>query len=517
MEYSVRNKKTLNSTRNLITGIMVKIIETIAPFFVRTVLIYKLGEAYNGLNSLFTSILQVLNMAELGVGSALIFSMYKPVNEGDNTKLCALTKLYKIYYRIIGFIILIIGCMLTPFLQFLIKGDIPSDLNLYILYFLNLGTTVLSYWLFSYRNCLFNAYQRGDVVNKVTFCINIIKYSLQIIVLIIIKNYYYYLIISLISQILINLVVAFFSKKYFPDIKPIGKLDISEKKKINGTIKDIFTSQVGLIVTNSVDSIVISAFLGLITLSTYQNYYYIFSSIVGFFTIFYNSIRASIGNNLLNKNMESNYEDFKFINFIVFALLTFSISCLYGLYQPFMKKWVGVENMLGNLYVILFGIYLLVYEVSISLATYKDAAGKWHYDRLRPLITALINLVTNIILVNIIGVYGIILSTILSFLFINLPWLYKRVFIDVFEKKYSLPFLHFFLLNILKILIISACCYIVCYYISMHNLVLEIFIKLIICSFISVILFILFNLKSPYLKKIFNLILVGFQKIKNKL
>ena len=181
-------ERTKNATRNIIFGVILKVYQIIVPFLMRTAMIYLMGVQYLGLNSLFTSILQVLNLAELGVGSAMIYSMYKPIAEDDNATICALMKLYKTYYRIIGLIIAVIGCALTPFIPKLISGDVPDNLNVYLLYLLNLGATVLSYWLYAYKNSILQAHQRVDIVSKVTLVTSTIQYSLQLLVLCCLKT-----------------------------------------------------------------------------------------------------------------------------------------------------------------------------------------------------------------------------------------------------------------------------------------------------------------------------------------
>ena len=170
-------ERTKNATRNIIFGVILRAYQIIVPFLMRTAMIYLMGVQYLGLNSLFTSVLQVLNLAELGVGSAMIYSMYRPIAEDDNTTICALMKLYRTYYRLIGLIIAVVGCILTPFIPKLISGDIPQGINIYILYLLNLGATVLSYWLFAYKNSILQAHQRTDIVSKVTLITNTIPVS----------------------------------------------------------------------------------------------------------------------------------------------------------------------------------------------------------------------------------------------------------------------------------------------------------------------------------------------------
>ena len=183
-------ERTVNAGRNIAFGMILQVYQIAIPFIMRTAMIYFLGVEYLGLNSLFSSVLQVLNLAELGVGAAMVYSMYKPIAEDDTAKICSLMKLYRTYYRVIGGVIGGTGLVLTPFIPLLVKSDLPEDINVYILYLMNLALTVLSYWLFAYKNSLFQAHQRIDIPNKVTLITNTIMYILQFFVLIYIKNYY---------------------------------------------------------------------------------------------------------------------------------------------------------------------------------------------------------------------------------------------------------------------------------------------------------------------------------------
>ena len=212
-------ERTKNATRNIIFGIILKIYQILVPFLMRTAMIYFMGVQYLGLNSLFSSILQVLNLAELGVGSAMVYSMYKPIAEDDETTICSLMQLYKTYYRVIGLVIAIVGVVLTPFVPNLIKGSIPDELNIYVLYLLNLAATVFSYWLFAYKNSILQAHQRTDIVSKVTLITNTIQYGIQILVLLLLKDYYVYVFVALLTQILTNITTAIVSNKLYPNYK----------------------------------------------------------------------------------------------------------------------------------------------------------------------------------------------------------------------------------------------------------------------------------------------------------
>lgn len=428
-------EKTKNASRNIAFGFFLKVYQIFLPFLMRTIMMYTIGVQYLGLNSLFSSILQVLNLAELGVGSAMVFSMYKPIAEDDDIAICALLKLYKIYYRVIGAIILVVGLILTPIVPKLISSEIPANMNVYVLYLLNLMATVLTYWLFAYRNSVLQAYQRSDVISKITIFTETIKYIFQFAVLLIWKNYYYFVIVLLVTQAINNIITAIVSKKMFPNLNPVGNLEKKEINNINKKIKDLFTSKLGYTIVSSADTIVISAFLGLTVLAQYQNYYYIMNAVIGFMSIIYSSITAGIGNSILTRSKEHNYRDFKTFTLLVSFVSGICCACFLSLYQPFMKIWMGEDMLLPDFMVILFCLYFWFYELVMMISVYKDAGGIWHEDRFRPLISGVVNLILNLILVKWIGIYGIVISTILSQLCISLPWIIKNVTNIIFERE----------------------------------------------------------------------------------
>lgn len=431
----MKMERTKNATRNIIYGVVLKIYQLLGPFVLRTIFIYTLGAEYLGLNSLFTSILSVLNLAELGVGSALVFSMYKPIAENDTEKICALMNLYKFYYKIIGVVILALGLILLPFIPKLISGSVPEDINIYIIYLMNLCATVLSYWMFAYKTCLFGAHQRNDVTSKVMMLSSTIQYIVQAILLVIITNYYLYLLITIVTQIFNNLYAAYKCDKMYPNYKPRGKLAKSEIKVINGKVRDLFTAKIGAVVVDSADSIVISTFLGLSVLAIYNNYFYIMSSIYSFIAILFSSCTAGIGNSIIVESTEKNYKDFKKFLYIVSALSSICTCCLLNLYQPFMKLWVGEKLMLSFKLVICICIYFWVRNINMLMNTYKDSAGMWHEDKWRPLVVSLTNLFLNIVLVNYIGLFGVLLSTVLSMVIIGMPWLTYNLFTVIFKRN----------------------------------------------------------------------------------
>lgn len=434
-------ERTKNASRNIVFGVILKAYQILVPFLMRTAMIYLMGVQYLGLNSLFTSILQVLNLAELGVGAAMVYSMYKPIAEDDNTAICALMKLYRTYYRVIGLVIALVGCVLTPFVPHLIKSDVPAGINIYVLYLLNLGATVLSYWLFAYKNSILQAHQRTDVVSKVTLITTTIQYGLQLIVIWAFHNYYLYVIVMLATQALNNIVTALYADRLFPQFMPRGSVDKIQVKRINQRIRDLFTSKIGSIIYDSADTIVISAFLGLTVLAVYQNYFYILNSITGLIAVVFSACTAGIGNSIVMESKEKNYQDLNKFTFIIAWLAGFCSVCLLCIYQPFMELWVGKDLMLSLSAVVCFVIYFFVRQFNALFNLYKDASGMWHEDRLRPLAAALTNLVLNLILVQFIGIYGILLSTVLAILCVGMPWLLHNLFTVIFEKKHMWHFI----------------------------------------------------------------------------
>lgn len=429
-------ERTKNAARNMVFGWLLKIYQILIPFLMRTAMIYFMGIQYLGLNSLFSSILQVLNLAELGVGNALVFSMYKPIAENDAEKICGLMNLYKRLYRMIGMVILAIGMILLPFVPKLIHGDVPKNLNIYVLYLLYLATTVLSYWLFAYKNALLTAHQREDVISKVTILTNTIQYALQLAVIIGTGNYYLYLIVYLGTQILTNIITAITSDHFYPEYRAEGELDRSTRADIMHRIRDLFTSKIGAVVLNSADTIVISAFLGLTVLAVYQNYFFIVTAVIGFLLVVFQSCMAGIGNSLIVETEEKNFEDLKIFTFLIVWISGWCMTCFLCLFQPFMNIWVGKKLELGMPVVCCICLYFYLYEINQLLNTYKDAAGIWHQDRFRPLATALTNLGMNLMTVKYWGLYGVMLSTVLSMMLIGMPWLLHNLFSVLFDHRH---------------------------------------------------------------------------------
>lgn len=491
-------ERTKNATRSIMVGSIMKVYQMFVPFLMRTLMIYFMGVQYLGLNSLFTSILQVLNLAELGVGSAMVFSMYKPIAEDDKSKICALMKLYRTYYRVIGGVIGVVGLIITPFVPNLISGEVPGELNVYILYLLNLAATVLSYWLFAYKNCLLQAHQRIDVTSIVVIAVDTLQYIIQAVIIIFIKDFYIYTINILAMQAVKNIVTAAVVTKMYPEYKPVGSMAKNEVSMINRRIRDLFTGKLGAVILNSADTIVISAFLGLTVLAVYQNYYFILTAIIGFVEIIINSMMAGLGNSFITETKEKNFLDFKKFTFMFCWLTGLCACCFLCLYQPFMEIWVGKELMLEFGAVICFSVYFFVYEINRLLNVYKDAAGLWHEDRFRPLATALVNLGLNLILVQYIGIYGVLLSTVISMVAVGMPWLLHNMFTVFFERSLAKTYIIKLFVYVGAVVLAGAVTYFICSFIHLNEW-LTLIVRAMLCATVpNLIFFILFRKKPEF-------------------
>ena len=437
--------RTKNAKAGIITGLLSKLLHMGMPFITRTALLYILGTQYLGLNGLFSSLLSFLSLAELGVSNALVYSMYKPVAEEDEKTVCALLNLYRRLYRMIGMVILAAGLSCVPFLRNFISGEVPPDVNLYVLYGIYLGNTVISYFLFAYRSSLLSAHQRLDVTNVIDSTVSAATWVLQI--LIVFRSYYAFVIFMPVSNIAGNLARLYYTNKRYPQYKPVGKVEPELEASIYQKIKALMGAKISTTVLHSSDNLVISAFIGLTMITIYENYYFLMNSIGGFLGIVFSVILPGVGNSLVTETREKNYRDFKKFVFLNNWIVGWCAVCFACLYQPFMKLWVGEELMLPYSVVALIILYFVLYQGRKVVVTYKDAAGLWWEDRFRPFVMAATNLISNLIMVQFIGIWGIILSTILSLL-VSIPWETYTVCKHVFQggyREYMLDLLRYLL------------------------------------------------------------------------
>ncbi len=428
-----------NTKRNMFANALGSGIRLLFPFLNRTLFLWLLGPAYLGLNGLFGSILGVLSLAELGFGMAVVCSMYKPVADDDRELICAYLKFYRKVYRCVGAAIFVIGLALLPFLDRLVHGNVPPNVNLHILYFIHLVNTSASYFLFAYRGSVLGAHHRNDVITNIRTCVQIVQYIAVFLILLATRNYYHYVIATVAFTVVQNVLLVKASRRLFPDIEPRGRLSDGLRRKVLSDVKSIFMHKVGGVIVNSTDNLVISAFLGLVAVAAYGNYYYVVTAVAGLVSIFYSSMTAGFGNKIHTETKERNFELFMRMSRLSQTAILVCAAIMLALYQPFIALWTKGDPALARhmLTPVLMALYFYVNQSRQMLMTFKSAAGLWRQDRWKPIVSGVFNLAVNITLVLALpGAYkldGVIFSTILALLLIEIPWETRVVFTCYFD------------------------------------------------------------------------------------
>ncbi|SFD00332.1 lipopolysaccharide biosynthesis protein [Butyrivibrio sp. YAB3001] len=497
--------RIINARRNIIWGVLNKLINILIPFALRTAIIYFLGHNYLGLDTLFNSILQMLNIAELGFSSAITFSMYKPLSENDTVEVCSILSLYRIVYKIIGLSVLVIGLIMMPFLPKLIKSGLPDDVNLYLLYLVFLINTVLGYLLFAYKKSLLSACQREDVVSKITTVVGIIKIFFQVLILLITRRYYAFIIAMPVSTVIENLITQYIAMKIYPMYTPRGSISKESADVIKTRIKGLVISRLCTTSRNSMDSIIISAYLGLAQAAIYGNYYYIVAAAHGMLTTITKSIAAIVGNTIVKNTPESNYNDMLSFDFLYMWLASFCTTCLVCIYQPFMTIWMGNELLLPDGIMIMLSIYFYSLCMGDVRTTYYTACGLWWEGRYRSMIEAASNIVLNILLGKLFGIAGVVLATLFSIIVINFGYgstiIHRYYFKGISSKTYFKKQFYYAFVTIIS----AFLCFKIC---SLHSVVgfPAIMLDLALCFMVSNALMILFYFRLSEFKKGIELI-----------
>lgn len=436
--------RTNNSIKNMKYAIVGQGIGLLISFVSRMIFVRSLSAEYLGLNGLFTNILSILSLAELGVGAAINYSLYKPLAEKEIYKIKALMGLYKKAYYSIGIIIAVVGTALVPFLGYLIK-DMPDVPHIELIYLLFVINSSISYF-FSYKRSLIIADQKRYITTIYRYGFYFLLNIAQIIVLVLTKNYFFYLILQIINTFLENIFVSKKADQIYPFLNDKGstKLDKKEKSTIIKNVKAMVYHKVGGVAVAGTDNILTSMFVGIKEVGIYSNYQLIINGLNTVYGLAFQSITASIGNLGASEAKEKSIFIFNCINLLGFWIYGFSSICLMILINPFINLWLGKEYLFPMSLVLIIVVNFYLTGMRKSVLTFKDAFGLFWYDRYKPLLEAGINLVGSIILAQYFGVSGIFIGTIISTVttcfWIEPYVLFKYGFEDsctVYFKKYG--------------------------------------------------------------------------------
>lgn len=406
------NMRLQASLKNAGAAVFRQLLTLSLNFISRTVFIYMLGYEYLGVNGLFADLLSMLSVAELGIGAAIAYAMYKPMADKDEKKLYALAMLYRRAYMWIGILMGVVGVGLTPFLQWFIK-DAGGVEHLRIIYLLVLANSVVTYF-FSYKVTLLTVAQEGYKESLVRSAVNTGQIILQIIYLIKTKDYIGYLVLQLLATIIIQLILSRMTVREFPFLRERWNVEIEreEKDALFKNIRALIFHKMGNFFVNGTDNLIISKMIGLLVNGIYANYLLITKSIRGFTYLIFNALTASVGNLNAMEDKENVIDRFDKIYFMGYWMTVFCSVSLLCLLNPFISLLWGRTFDMPVVIVIVLNFYLA--EMRNPVMVFRDAMGLYWYDRFKPLYESLVNIVFSIVLGKYLGILGVLIGTALS-------------------------------------------------------------------------------------------------------
>jgi len=501
--------------RNVVMNGSYYLIKTILAFVVRTVFIYTFGMEYLGLNSLFANILAVLSLAELGIGSAIVYCMYKPMAIGDYKQVNSLMHLYKKFYAIIAVAIAVVGVAIIPILP-LIVGEVSTGINITVVYAITLANVVISYFM-AHRRALLLTSQNKYIESIIGIVTNIICVGLQFLAILVFKNYYLYVGCVIVSTLFDSIIVYIVTKRKFPLISGNAEpLDGKIKKQIRKNTSAIVCHRVGGVVLTSTDSLVIQLVLSdLIILARYSNYWLIYATIITILTFVLDAFQGSIGNLIAQSDEQHGYDVFKKLNFGFMWMVSFCTISMACLSNTFIANMWGQENVWDMQFVIVMVACFFV-NMSRQLSYYfKISAGLFRPDRFAPIIEAILNIIISVVLVYFFGVTGVVLGTMISCLLVPF-WNIPRILFKDYFKKGIIEYWKQLAFYAFTTILVGVVTYLICSRISDIGFG-HMFAKFAICAVVPNVLFAVCYCWTPEFKYFLGLLKGIFRKKHKKL
>lgn len=501
------DSRVKNSSKNIIINIIVQVITLAVSFISRRVFNDVLGVEYLGISGLFSNVLSVLSLTELGVSSAIMYNLYKPIAENNEIRVAKIINFYKSMYNIIGCVIFVIGICLIPFLKYIVNLDdvVIDNSTLYFYYFLLLLNSVLSYF-FVYKTAVITADQKGYKLKFFNIAISIIQLVFQIIVLLKFKSYTGYIIVQIICGLLLNISTSTYSQKKYPYISKKVYLQKKEKKEILRQVKDMFSYQIGGVILNNTDNILISVLDSTKMVGLYSNYASIINAVTSFSSLMFSSIQASIGNFLVKTSEKKHYDMFKLLTFIAFLIYTMASVCIYEFMGDIIQIWFNRSDYVLSqslLATCVFNFYIS--GILYPIWSYRNTIGLFKYTKNVMLVTAAINLVLSVVLGKLIGVVGILLATGISRILTTIwyePYILFKVYFKNQNSKlaiYYLKQLYYLGQSVAALLAVDY----LTSFISVNNIILKFSAKLVVCIAVTALVVVVFNFKSFEFKTLF--------------
>lgn len=431
--------RTKKAFINILAGGLGTLLAGLFQFISRFVFIRFLSDEYLGISSLFTNILSILSLAELGIGTAICYSLYKPLAGKDNEKISQIMHFFKRTYELIGCVVLLLGLLIIPFLPYLIQGE--TDLvDVRLIFALYVLQSAASYWFWAYKSILLQADQKLYINKFLNVCAFMVITILQLVTLAMFRNFILYCVLGLLIGIVTNVLSAIVVDKQYPFLKAdfrrgIKPLEKEEKKQI---FKDVFGMSMfkfNTTVVNSTDNIVISAFIHVKMVALYGNYQTVISGISQVVMQLFAGVTASVGNLETEKDEEKNEFVFRTLQLLCYWVYSCIGVVLLVLVNPFIQFFFGAERVFGMELVLLQILYFVINGFQRTSFIYRDACGLFWKGKLRPVATALLNIVISIVLVQYIGLAGVILGTIISWMLTTFWYDPIMIYKNVFHKS----------------------------------------------------------------------------------
>lgn len=498
------SSKTVNTGRNALASYFLMIIQTVFQFVSKSVIVYELGSQILGLTNLFSSIITILNLTEMGFTASIVYFLYKPISDSDYSRICSILNYIKNVYRIVGYAILLLGVILMPFLPIIINRTSEIPCNVYVIFFLYLINTVAGYFLYSYKVVFLTAIQRLDLTKIATLFVIVFQYSTQLIVLIYFKNIYFFTLLMVIGTIFTNLIISFICQCKFSRYVPKGKITKTDKNVILSKVKGLLVCNISIVSYSALDNIVISSLIGLTSVAIYSNYMTIYKFVNQLVVILRSSMQSSIGESVVKKTVQENLDDVFLWQFLFSIMGIICSSCMIVLYQPFMKMWMGNNMLLNMLDVTLIVIWFFIDVVQQSQFLYLNAAGLWNNLKASYVFNCFCNVICNISLGYFWGITGVIISSIITCLISGTFWqciIIFKIYFKIAACKYIYIQFKYFIIGSIVVLIV----YYANSFVHLSG-IYEIAFKLPFSVLISFILTLLIFFKDKNTKRMFTIL-----------
>ena len=419
--------------RNTAVTLLTQLVKNVLGFVSRTVFIWVLGKELLGVNSLFTEILTVLSFAELGIGNAFVYSLYKPLAERDDEKLASLMRLYAKAYKGIGVLVGVLGLCLLPFLKMLIGDVAVDDSLLYSVFLLYIFNSAVSYF-FVYKTSLIVADQKNYIVLIAQEGFHAVQVAVQVAALLLTSDYVLFMAVNVVCTIGTNAFLAHKADKMYPFLASKGARPLSpeERAEIVANVKSLVVYKLGSTVLGGTDSIFISAIINVVTVGFYSNYKLLVDLFTSLGSQVVSSITASVGNVNASEGKERKQSIFE--GLLCASAWFFGLSAvgLLLLSNNFIRLWVGSDYVLDMASVAAIVGAFYVNNMHHACFVYRNTAGLFVYGKYIPIVASVLNVGLDVALGLWLGLPGIFLATIISraltYEIVDPYIIYKRVF-----------------------------------------------------------------------------------------